>query len=118
MTVEEISRYASMGTLPDKELNCPERCLFYGLRDVYQMHKENRITRAQGEQEKEKLIKRYRKELGEFNFSKMYLLHQGKFWKAIEEAGIKYRKQPSIENADVFIEAVYGVGRVKDEEGK
>lgn len=111
MTVEEISRYASSGVMPDKEMNCAERCFFYGMRDLYAKHKENRITRAMGEQEKEKLLKVFKKDSEELEFSKKFLRYQADFWKRIEEAGEKYGTEPTIENADAFMKAVYGAER-------
>ena len=33
------------------------------------------------------------------------------FWQNIERAANAYRREPSIENADRLLEAVYGVGR-------
>ena len=112
MKIEEISRYALSGDLPDKYMTCPERCLFYSLRDLYALHKEKRITKAEGENRKEKLLKQYEKDCEELNYSKMFLQYQGKFWKGIENAAMRYRKNPTVENADAFIEAVYGVGKV------
>jgi len=111
MTVEEISKHASAGYLPDKKMSCPERCLFYELRDLYAMHKEGRITRAMGEKQKEDLLKQFKKDNEEFNYSKMFLQYQAKFWKEIEAAGEKYGTEPTIENADAFMKAVYGAGR-------
>ena len=111
ITIEEISKCASTGQMPDAEMNCAEKCLFYGLRDLYAMHKENRITRAMGEQEKEKLLKQFKKDSEELAYSKAFLQYHAKFWKEIEEAGTKYATEPSIENADAFMKAVYGVGR-------
>ena len=116
MTIEEISKYASAGYLPDAPMDCAERSLFYGLRDLYAMHKENRITRAMGEQEKEKLINIFKKDSEELKYSKKFLRYQAEFWKRIEEAGSRYGTDPTIENADAFLEAVYGVGRKQTSE--
>jgi hypothetical protein len=115
MTIEEISKYASTGNMPD-QMTCPERCLFYSLRDLYAMHKENRITRTQGEKMKQEIVKRYMDDVRVYGFADKYIKHNARLWKEIEEAGSKYRKEPSIENADAFLEAVYGVGRLKTEE--
>ena len=111
MKIEEISKYASNGHLPDSPMDCAERCLFYGLRDLYAKHKEGRITRAMGEQEKEELIKQFKKDSDELNFSKACMRNHAMLWDRIEEAGTRYGKDPTIENADAFLKAVYGVGR-------
>ena len=116
ITIEEISKYAYNGYLPDEEMNCAERCLFYSLRDLYAAHKENRITRPMAEQEKEKLIKQFKKDQEELSYSMMFLQYQGKFWKEIEAAGTRYKTEPTIENADAFVKAVYGVGRKETSE--
>lgn len=112
MTIEEISKYASTGTRPGKAMNCAERCLFYELKEIYSEYRDNRITRAMGDQRKQEAVKQYQKDMEELAFARKFLQHQGKMWSAIEKAGTDYRKEPSIEHADAFIEAVYGVGRM------
>ena len=113
MTAEEIGRFAAAGKMPDVKMTCPEKCLFYELRDLYAMHKENRLTKADGERMKNESLKEFKKNVEELNCSKALLRHEANMWQKIEMTAMAYRKEPTIEHADAFIEAVYGVGRRK-----
>ena len=114
MTVDEISRYAASGKMPEEKTNCADRCLYYALRDLYAKHRENQITKEDGEKLKRKALNEYQKDCEELNYSGNFLMREAEMWKRIEFAAIKYRKEPSIENADLFLEAVYGCGRKKE----
>ena len=116
MSEDEISRYASDGRMPE-EITYLESCLYYELRDIYTAHREGRITRIQGEQRKKEAIGRFREEGDKIKWSLKYLQFNVKMWKDIELAGSKYRNDPSIENADEFMEAVYRVKRKREGNG-
>lgn len=111
VTVEEISRYAAGGSAPLEAMTCPERCLFYTLKDLYALHRENRLTKAEGEKRKQEALTQYRKDCDDYAEIKKILRYHSALWKGIELAATKYSKEPSIENADAFMEAVYGVKR-------
>ena len=70
MTIEEISKYASTGTRPGKAMNCAERCLFYELKEIYSEYRDNRITRAMGDQRKQEAVKQYQKDMEELTYSR------------------------------------------------
>lgn len=116
MSEEEISRYASDGRVPEG-ITYIERCLYYELREIYAAHRDGKITRAQGEQRKREAIGRFRKEGDKIKWASKYLQLNAEMWKEIELAGSKYRNDPSIENADEFVEAVYRVKRKREGNG-
>lgn len=111
MTVEEISKLASRDTTPSDEMPCPERCLFYELRDIYKLHREGQIARTDAEKRKQKALRRFEQERNEFTKGKEILRLHAEMWRKIEATANAYRKEPTIEHADAFLEAVYGCGR-------
>lgn len=111
MTATEISKLASRGTTPSDEMTCPERCLFYELRDIYKQHRDGTITLKEGENRKQKALRRFERDSYEFTQGKDILRLHGEMWRKIEATANAYRKDPTIEHADAFLEAVYGCGR-------
>ena len=112
MTTAEIAKYAKAGHLPQgRQFSCPERCLFYALNNLYMMFQENRITAEQGEEEKKAALLQYQKDMSEYQRNISLIQHQAELWKQIELTASAYRNDPSIEHADAFLAAVYGVNR-------
>ena len=109
MTKDEISKYAYMGEMPDKEMSCPERCLWYALRDVYRRFQSGDIKKDQSIQEKNKAIKQFEQDNGELNSAKEIIARNAAMWSEIELAGSLYGMDRTLENADAFVAAVYGV---------
>lgn len=115
MTKEQISKYAFINELPDKEMTCPERCLWYALRDVYRRFQSGDIKKAQSIQEKNRAIKQYELDSGVLNSAKKIIDHNAAMWAEIELAGSMYTMDRTLENADAFVAAVYGVRPKKGE---
>ena len=116
MTTEQISRLARSGNLPENAgLSCPERCLFHTLKGIYSRFEEKKITAEQGEKEKKAALMQYQKDSAEYQGYKIMIRHQAKLWQNIELAANEYRKTPSIDHADSFLEAVYGIKRNREE---
>lgn len=111
MTVDEISQYASKGFLPNDDVSAPDRCLFYNLLHIYNKYKSGELSKIQGEEQKQKALRRHEKDLLEYKGVRDVYVRQSKLWKEIERSGSEYRLNPSIENADKFLAAVYGCGR-------
>ena len=103
MTAEEITKLAAKGRLPEETLPCPERCLFYAMRDLYRQNKCGEISIEDG----------FRRDCEQFNYAKTIFAFHASMWKEIELAGSRYMKEPTIEHADEFVRAVYGAGRIK-----
>lgn len=112
MTTEEISKLARSGSLPQESLlTCPERCLYFTLVNLYAEYKQKKITAEQGEKEKKAAIMQYQRDTADYLRHRNLILHYSQLWQNIELAASAYRKEPSIEHADAFLEAVYGVKR-------
>ena len=101
MTVEELSRLAYSGTPPDSAMPY-EWLLWYRLRDIYSKVRNGSITKQDGAKQKEQAVNQYKTDK---------TLHDAsvKLWARIEQAGTRYAKDKSIDNADAFYAAVYGV---------
>ena len=115
MNHEEIARFASKGRMPEEPLTCPERCYFYEMMEVYRQFKEGTITKHDGEVRKQRALKQLQEDNALFAQGKEILRLQAEMWRKIEASGSLYRKEPTLEHADAFLEAVYGCGRKKAE---
>lgn len=106
MTPDELSRLAYSGTPPDSAMPY-EWLLWYRLRDIYDKVKRHEMTKADGAAQKQTAVNSYQAEMEQ---------HERcvKLWQRIEQAGTAYAKDKTIENADRFYKAVYGVPAGKD----
>lgn len=109
MTKDQISKYAFMNEMPDVEMSCPERCLWYALKDVYRRFQSGDLTKAQGDVEKKKAFRQYEIDASKLEAAKRIVAHDANMWVEIELAGSAYGMNRTLENADVFFSAVYGV---------
>ena len=109
MTKEEISKYAFMNEMPETEMSCPERCLWYALRDVYSRFQSGDIKKEQSIQEKNKAVKQFEQDNGVLSSAKKIIAHNASMWAEIELANSMYAMDRTLENADAFVSAVYGV---------
>ena len=111
MTTEEIIQHAAKDQFPQEMMNCAERCLFYTLREIYRDFRSRTIGIEEGEKRKKAALHQFKNDAEDLSRGKALMLEHGIFWQRIETAGSRYRNNPTIETADAFIEAVYGVGR-------
>lgn len=120
MTKEEISKFAYMDKMPEADMTCPERCLWYELRDIYRQFRSGKLTKEKGDSEKNAAIRRYELETNKAELAKRILKRQADMWTEIELAGNMYGMDRTLENADALLAAVYGVKRknASDNTGK
>jgi len=107
MTPGQIEDLAFQGKSMPAGLNAAEQLLFLQFRYLYRYARLVEMPKEQGKLEKAKLLQ-------EFQKRSTHVRHMEKtaaMWKAIEAAGNRYGIEPSIENADAFFQAVYGVKR-------
>ena len=109
MTVDMINKYAFADDLPDTELSCPERCLYFSLRDLYREFKAGLITKEQGEKKKRDAVSRFKRDCGELDAARKVVQSSSGMWQRIEMASLRYNRDRTLENADAFVEAVYNV---------
>lgn len=107
--LEIINKYAYADQMPADQMTCPERCLWYALRDVYRRFRSGDITREQGEMEKHRAIRQYELDVGELDSAKKIIMHNADMWSEIELAASMYSMDRTLQNADAFVSAVYGV---------
>ena len=116
MTKDEIIKYAATGQMPDQEMTCPERALFYTLKEIYTRFRNGLITKEQGEVQKNHALRQFELDNSAVSSAMKILRHNSELWKAIEQAGNHYALDRTLENADAFVEAVYNV-KLKQKEG-
>lgn len=109
MLKDDIIKCAVSGQLPQVDMTCPERALYYTLKDVYDNYRKGLINKAQGEAQKNKALRQYDLDCGAFTSAMRILRDNAKLWQQIELAANHYRLERSLDNADAFIEAVYNV---------
>lgn len=114
MTVDEISKLAAQNIAPSEKLSLAETLLWYRLRDLYRNFSQGSISKENAAEEKKKVLKQYNADKQAQESAERYIAYHAKLWQSIEVAHMAYRQNKTIENADKFIEAVYGV-QMKEE---
>ena len=106
MTLDELEDLAYMGQ-PMPELRSQAEVLaFLSFRNLYDFARRVGMTAEQGKREKSQIVEAYRIN----RFLEDIQEDTNRMWKQIEIAVCAYRKQPSIENADKLIDAMYKTG--------
>lgn len=109
MTKDDISKLAFVNDLPSVEMTCPERCLWYALRDVYRRFAAGDLTKAQGDEEKRQAVKQFTSDSKKLELADKIIKRNAEMWAEIELAASMFAIDRTLENADAFIRAVYGV---------
>lgn len=102
---DQLEDLAMHGAAMPDGLGTAEQLLFLKFRLLYQTAALGSITPEQGRREKLVILDRYRLD----TFDEMAWKHTRQLWQKIEAAGSAYAKDRTIENADRFYEAVYGM---------
>lgn len=113
MTVDQIAKLAAQNIVPADKLSLEESLLWYRLRDLYSKFSADSISKENAAVEKQKIVKQYNADKQTQETAERYVAHHAKLWRNIEAAHVAYRQNKTIENADNFVEAVYGV-QMKD----
>lgn len=112
MTLDDLTKMAYLERMPDiHDLKLPEWALWFRLRDLYRDFRQGQVDKEQAEQKKSALLAQYNQDRKDWFNAKEVMDHQAKLWKRIEAAGAVYAKEPTVENADKFFEAVYSCPR-------
>lgn len=107
-------REASRGDPMPEGLTTVEQAVYQGMRYLYAVYRAGRLSKDAAAREKAALLReltraREREELRDRIERKTAAM-----WKAIEAAANRYGTERTLENADAFVEAVYGA-RLKEE---
>lgn len=94
----------------------PEIMLYLAFVHLYGACLEGSIPRGDAARIKGKLLREYRMLRGDYEKSRKLHGHMVRMWRNVSEAACLYGREPTIEHADRFFEAVYGAKRkiVKD----
>jgi len=115
MTLDEIQVAAyDFQRIPDPELPAADCLLWYMLRDIYDRYRNNIITQAEGEAEKQKAMIKYRENKATVESAIAFLRFNSKMWQLTEAARNNYRLNRTLENADALVEAWDGAKARKD----
>lgn len=105
MTLDQIEDLAFKGLDMPDGLNMAEQLLFLEFRWLYQYARLIRMPPKRGRKEKMKILKEFNQNV----FFVKRLIAANQLWNRIDAAAILYRNERTIENADKFVDAVYGI---------
>jgi len=117
MQKDKIIEMAARGIVPEEEMTCPERALFYTMKDIYEQFRLGKLSKETGESLKNKTLRQFEIDKGAIESAMRILRENSELWKRVEIAANNYRLERTLEHADAFIEAVYNV-RIKPKEGE
>ena len=108
-TVQEISSLAAKGQMPAFGMTYYEWLLWYELRDVYDEWRRKTTSEEKLKARKESAVARYDKLKTAEKTHSDDCRRIANLFKDIEEAGIAYRKDRTLDNADRLMNIVYGL---------
>lgn len=112
MDIDTIALIAAKEEHPDAHnLHGPDRLLYYELRDIYRDYNAETLSLQTGEALKRKAVREYDRFIRKLADAEKTEFEHAKFWQRVEAAAVAYAKQPTVENADAFYEAVYRIPR-------
>ena len=111
MSVIDVVRLSAYNHEPEpaEDWEAPEIVLWYAFRELYRDFRDGKLSEDEGKKAKANFLKRYQEQRTKYDTMKNIVRHQAEMWKRIEVAGNRYGTDRSLENADAFIETVYGV---------
>lgn len=105
--VDIISKLAYKDIKPEPhQLTVPQWLLWYRLRDVYRECVNNPKA---GAEQKQKQVSQYEQDRTDWVKTKEVYQHLADTWKRIEPSASRFAKEQTVESANEFFEAVYGV---------
>ena len=114
LTAAEISALASRNELPGQSMPCIDWLLWYMLRDVYADFNSGISDKVNGAERKRKALSIWEREHERIARDNAIVNRAAELWKSVEEAAAMYRKDRTLQNADLVMLAIYGIG-VNDE---
>lgn len=93
--------------IPD-DLDWLDQKMYVLLRHLYADVKSGVITKETGKADKKKLVASYNMERNREDFDRKWVNHTVNMWKSIEIADSRYRKNKTIENADILSDSILG----------
>jgi hypothetical protein len=102
---EWLEKLASEGAEVPNGIDFIDCYAFISLRSIYGMVERGIIQRSAAGKMRSQLLSEYRNARGRYDL----MVRSASLWKRIEPYSARYRDERTLENADAFVEAVYGV---------
>lgn len=109
MTIDELSRLAATEQVPPEGTEVDERCLWYGLRDIYRQFRQGSISTEQGDQLKRQAIRQYNTDHGRLEQADRILAQHGQMFRSLEDAADQCRKELSRTGRQNTEEALHNI---------
>lgn len=109
ITANEITLMAAQNIPLQGEQSPAAELLYYQAKELYDLHSKGMITAEVGKERKKQIISSY---ISNTSLEKRYTeqnIKTATFFKTIELAGRNYAKDRTIDNANAFYKAVYGL---------
>lgn len=104
----QISSYAAKNEMPDSGLNYIDWLLWYMLRDIYAEFRQGTLDKERGAARKKHAIEIWEKETFRDEQTRQTAMRVADLWKRVEVAASQYRKDRTLENADLLMVSIYG----------
>ena len=104
----QISSYAAKNEMPDSGLTYIDWLLWYMLRDIYAEFRQGTLDKERGAARKKHAIEIWEKETFRDEQTRQTAMRVAAIWKRVELAASQYRKDRTMENADLLMVAIYG----------
>lgn len=115
-TPDEISKLAMRNEMPDSGMCVIDWLLWYMLRDIYNEHGAGLISAEQGASRKQNAMDLWMHEWEVHQRDAAITYRMAELWKTVEATASMYRKNRTLENADLLMAAIYGMDcKVKKE---
>ena len=111
-----FERAAMRGDPMPEGLRIYEQAAYQALRYLYAMYHRKAISREEAAREKKLIRVQYDRAKADFETNRRNLLAHAEMWRKIEAAANRFGQERTLENAEAFVQAVYGCGVKKEEE--
>lgn len=108
LTADEIAALASRAERPDKQMSCADWLLWYVLRDIYADYRIGKANKDVCASRKRDALDVWEREHEREARNSALVDRVVELWKRVEEAADMYRKDRTLENADLVMIAIYG----------
>lgn len=108
-TVQELSSLAAKGARPSEALTSYEWLLWYELRDIYSDWRNKTQDEERLKARKQDAVVRYEVQKRKEAQHDDAMRRVSKLFQNIEEVGIAYRKDRTLDNADRLMNVIYGL---------
>lgn len=112
-TAYEFRTRAYNGETPDENLPMPDRILWWTWREMYARFKSGKISKEQGEKEKNAASRIYLRDRAKYDDYLRATMRTAELFKRIENAATAYIKSGNrTPEADALYEALYGISLI------